>query len=46
MPQKANIDSLLKGSKYCIKCNSKIPADEIGHKCQIMECPNCSKKKN
>lgn len=37
---KRSLDSLLHGGKYCIKCGSNIPKDEIGHNCEIIECPN------
>jgi len=35
----SELTSLLKGSNYCVKCGSKVPYDEIGHKCEIIYCP-------
>jgi hypothetical protein len=44
MDKKVNIDSLLKKSNLCVKCGSKIPHDDLGGKCELMECPKCKKK--
>jgi len=43
-PKKPTLDSLIKGSNVCIKCGSKIPLDEIGGKCELIDCPKCRKK--
>jgi DNA-directed RNA polymerase subunit RPC12/RpoP len=43
--EKRSLDSLVKGSNACVKCGSEIPFDEIGHNCEIIECPKCRAKK-
>jgi hypothetical protein len=45
MDSKNKLDSLLKGSKVCIKCGSEVPFDEVSGKCEIMNCPKCDSKK-
>jgi hypothetical protein len=44
MEKKVDIDSLLKKSNLCVKCGNKIPRDDLGGKCELMECPKCKKK--
>jgi len=41
--EKRNLDSLVKGNHFCVKCGSKIPFDEVGHNCELIECPKCKK---
>ena len=43
--KKPTLDSLMKGNKFCVKCGSKVPSDEIGHKCEIIDCPKPKAKK-
>lgn len=43
--KKPTLDSLIKGGKYCVKCGSNVPLDEIGHKCEIIDCPKPREKK-
>jgi len=44
--KKPELDSLLRGNKFCVKCGSSIKYDEVGHKCELIPCPqNKSKAK-
>jgi len=42
--KKPKLDSLLQGGKFCVKCGSKVPYDEIGHKCELINCPRAKEK--
>ncbi|MFA6065506.1 MAG: hypothetical protein WCW44_00875 [archaeon] len=42
--KKPTLDTLVKGQNVCLKCGSKVPLDEVGGKCEIIECPKCKKK--
>jgi len=41
----SDLDTLVKGKNVCVKCGNKVPFDKVGHNCEIIKCPKCSKDK-